>query len=67
MLEVYQCIMCPQLVRIESIEQDVWLRMVKGKWQIICDSCAMLLMAEGWPVMRIRFGSLKEESHAKRS
>jgi hypothetical protein len=57
----FQCVMCPSLVSVERSDSDVWLRMVDGKWQIICDRCATMLRREGYPCMKIAFGLLKEE------
>jgi hypothetical protein len=58
----FQCIMCPVLVQVAGPDSDVWLRMVDGKYQIICDRCALLLQQEGYPCLRIAFGLLKEET-----
>ena len=60
----FQCIMCPVLVNVENSDTDVWLRMVDGKWQIICDRCANILQHEGYPCIKIAFGLLKEEYRA---
>jgi hypothetical protein len=58
---IFQCVMCPELVRVERSDSDVWLRMVDGRWQIICDRCAYLLQNAGYPCMKIAFSLLKEE------
>ena len=61
MNDFFQCVMCPGMVEVLGPNSDVWLRMVDGQWQIICDRCAALLQREGFPCMRIAFGMLKEK------
>lgn len=66
-MNFFQCVMCPKVVEVSGPNTDVWLRMVDGRWQIICERCAGLLQLEGYPCMKIAFGLLKEVPNERAS